>query len=76
MSLNDCQEALKWLLIIFFTLLILDCTCDIGFMKFLGISEGFELQPMTGQPPSTMGPNPTPPSPIKMAPSQGDRKKL
>tara|TARA_Y100001958_G_C21239433_1_gene566694 strand:- start:1545 stop:2150 length:606 start_codon:yes stop_codon:yes gene_type:complete len=77
MSLNDCQEALKWLLIIFFTLLILDCTCDIGFMKFLGFSEGFELQqPMVGQQPSTMGPNPAPPTPIKMAPSQGAPQKI
>ena len=66
-----------WLLIIFFTLLILDCTCDIGFMKFLGFSEGFELQqPMVGQQPSTMGPNPAPPTPIKMAPSQGAPQKI
>ena len=55
MSLNDCQEALKWLLIIFFTLLILDCTCDIGFMKFLGFAEGFENQVMVD--PSPLGMN-------------------
>lgn len=80
MSLNDCQEALKWLLIIFFTLLILDCTCNIGFMDFLGISEGFEEQgPMVGPmvgPPSTMGSKPITPTPIKMAPSQGAPQKV
>lgn len=41
MSQIDCKEALKWLMIIFFAMLILDFTCDTGFMKFLGISEGF-----------------------------------
>ena len=78
MSLNDCQEALKWLLIIFFTLLILDCTCDIGFMKFLGIAEGFENPPMipSGPPsnasrrvaaPPTMAPTMAPSQPASQA---------